>query len=244
MSDIWVVDLSHHNTVKSFSAAAADGLLGVVHKATEGDSYEDPTYKERESHARGAGLFWIPYHFMRPGDQSEHLKHFLAYAEPREGERIVFDYEDDRLNLDHLYSAMECVSRARPDLQQTLYSGHLIKEQLGDTFDPLLAKISLWIAQYTAAEAPSWPKGTWPAWSLWQYTDGNSGGSPRVVNGIIPPTDCNRFNGTLENCIRWLGPARVQTEGPEPVRMVVDVPVGVILEIHVTGSGAVTVTEE
>jgi lysozyme len=37
-----VVDLSHHNGVVDLSKAAASGSVGVIHKATEGLSYQDP----------------------------------------------------------------------------------------------------------------------------------------------------------------------------------------------------------
>jgi len=249
--DIWVVDLSHHNTVKSFTSAAADGLIGVIHKATEGASYKDPTYKGRESQARGAGLLWSSYHFMRPGNQRDHFKAYLNFAAPREGERVCLDYEDEKLSLSSLYDAMDYISEVRPDLQMTIYSGHLLKEQLGSKNDARLAKASLWIAQYTTAGSPSWPTATWPQWTLWQYTDGDNGGQPRNVAGIISPIDCNRFNGSRENCIAWLGPAgEVPKPTPEPepeeisvVRVSYEIPENTQLEITVKGEGTVTVIQ-
>ena len=38
-----VIDLSHHNTVTSFQDAKAAGILGVIHKATEGTIFVDAT---------------------------------------------------------------------------------------------------------------------------------------------------------------------------------------------------------
>jgi lysozyme len=249
MSEVWVVDLSHHNTVKSFTSAAADGLVGVIHKATEGSSYEDSTYKSRESAARGAGLLWSSYHFMRPGDQRQHFGHYLQYAEPREGERVCLDFEDSSLTLNDLYVAMDFLSETRPDVQLTIYSGNLLKELLGSKNDEQLAKASLWVAQYTSAASPSWPKGTWPVWSLWQYTDGRNGGTPRDVAGLTSPIDCNRFNGSREACESWLGPATTPEPAPEPepepevkvTKVSYEVPEGTKLEITVTGDGEVEI---
>jgi len=66
----------------------------------------------------------------------------------------------------------------------------LIKTQLGTTRNGwLAANTSLWLAQYTTG-LPSWPTGTWPNWSLWQYTDGGT------VPGFSRPLDCDRFNGS------------------------------------------------
>lgn len=39
-----VVDLSHHNRVEDFNAVKADGIVGVIHKATQGFRYTDPKY--------------------------------------------------------------------------------------------------------------------------------------------------------------------------------------------------------
>ena len=86
----------------------------------------------------------------------------------------------------NLCDAVGNLLQMRPDLQVTIYSGHLIKEQLGSTKNDYLAEnTSLWIAQYTTAAAPSWPTATWPLWSLWQYTD------KATVDGITKPVDGN-----------------------------------------------------
>ena len=180
MTDIWVVDLSHWNTVKSFSSAAADGLIGVIHKATEGASNTDDTYKSRESQARGAGLLWSST-ISCALEIRETISNGILIAEPREGERVCLDYEDNNLSLSSLYDAMDYIWEVRPDLQISIYSGHLLKEQLGSKYDAKLAKASLWVAQYTTAAAPSWPTATWPdGWTLWQYTDGTQWRFPTI----------------------------------------------------------------
>jgi lysozyme len=85
-----------------------------------------------------------------------------------------------------------------------LYSGHLIKEQLGNvlTPDPVLSQCFLWIAQYS--QVPANIPRTWPTWTLWQYTDGNAGPQPHSVPGI---GDCDRdkFNGSLGNLKKLWG---------------------------------------
>ena len=58
-----VIDLSHFNNVTDFNAVKADGIVGVIHKATEGHGYTDPTYLSRRSQALAAGLWWGAYHF-------------------------------------------------------------------------------------------------------------------------------------------------------------------------------------
>ena len=61
-----------------------------------------------------------------------------------------------------------CSTTAR--LQVTVYSGHLLKEQLNGTKNELLAEhTDLWLAQYTAG-TPTWSQGTYPKWTMWQYS--------------------------------------------------------------------------
>ena len=38
-----VIDLSHHNATVDLQAAKGDGILGVIHKATQGLTFQDPT---------------------------------------------------------------------------------------------------------------------------------------------------------------------------------------------------------
>ena len=68
-----VIDLSSHNAVSDFRLVRASSILGVIHKASEGDFYADPLCAERRSQAEAAGLLWGTYHFGKgdflPGAQ-------------------------------------------------------------------------------------------------------------------------------------------------------------------------------
>jgi lysozyme len=78
-----------------------------------------------------------------------------------------------------------------------LYSGHLIKEQLGGVIppDPLLSNGFLWIAQYNGPKPLNIPP-PFKTWTFWQYTDGVHGPEPHRVNGV-GVCDRNQFNGSL-----------------------------------------------
>ena len=39
-----VIDLSHHNGKVDFAKAKADGIVGAIHKATEGLTFADRKY--------------------------------------------------------------------------------------------------------------------------------------------------------------------------------------------------------
>lgn len=214
-NDLVVVDLSHHNATPDFVTAKNAGLIGVIHKATEGTSYKDSKYESRKAAAQAAGVAFCSYHFLKSGYVEQQMDFYLDTVKPVPGERVVIDYEDAKVVLSDLRTAIKRIRARDPSLQITVYSGHTIKDQLGSAYDELLASTSLWIAQYTSAAAPSWPKGTWKTWTLWQYSDGSAGGSPKNLNGIAAPHDCNAFNGSRENCLKWMLPAGAAPQ-PEP----------------------------
>ena len=53
-----VIDLSHHNNNVDFAKVVAAGVLGVIHKATQGTTTVDPLYAQRRGEALAAGLLW------------------------------------------------------------------------------------------------------------------------------------------------------------------------------------------
>jgi lysozyme len=229
-----VVDLSHHNPTPDWAKLKAGGVVGVILKATEGTTYVDPDYASRRHDAEViGGLCVASYHFMRPGSMKAQLDHFLGIVQPAKGERVVLDHEDDRVSLGELEQAVSILLADSRDLQVCVYSGHLIKEQLGSKHSSTLADTSLWIAQYTAASAPSWPTGTWPTWSLWQWTDSET------VPGISAPVDGNRWNGSPDNLVKWFGPAAEPAPAPPPgpqietVEVVIRIPAGLPYRVTV-----------
>ena len=236
-NDLVVLDISHWQPAPDWAALKAAGIVGVILKATEGQSYVDKTFRGRYDAALAAGLAVSSYHFMRPGSIVGQMNHYLNTLKPRDGERVCLDHEDPGVSLADLEAAVEYLETDSRNLQIAIYSGHVIKEQLGGDHSDILAGTSLWIAQYTLNAAPGWPKGTWPVWSLWQYTDKAS------VPGISGNVDGNRFNGSREQCLAWFGPSQGVMPEPEPepqpetqvVTMSLDVPDGV--EVHVVING-------
>jgi len=203
------------------------GIRGVILKATEGDSYIDPTFRERYEAALEEGFPVCGYHFLRPGNMQTQMSHFVETVQPINGERLVLDHEDPGVSLSDLKDAVQALIDFNPSLQITIYSGYVIKEQIGqDEYDPWLSgNTSLWLAHYTTGE-PTWPRGTWAEWSLWQYTDQGT------VDGY-GPLDLNRFNGSDREFVRWMTPVSMfrPVEEPnvvvlsiasdEPVRMII-----------------------
>jgi lysozyme len=244
-----VIDLSHHNQPDpSWSTIKSAGVVGVILKATQGVSYVDDTYVARWHEALSAGLCVSSYHFLETGNIKDQMEHFLDTVDPLTGERVCIDYEDYNgqcPTIGELCDAVAYLWELRPDLQITIYSGHSIKAALGENLRyDALDNTSLWIAQYTSASSPTWPKQQWKTWSLWQWTDGET------VPGISAPVDGNKWNGSTEALVKWMSPAGSTPQpAPEPVpdeipEVLLDVTVSmsqpVMLRLIVNGEEVVT----
>ncbi|HLG12986.1 MAG TPA: glycoside hydrolase family 25 protein [Blastocatellia bacterium] len=201
-----IIDISHHNANPDFQQAAAAGIVGVIHKATQGTTFKDSAYTTNRQKALDAGVLWGAYHFGIGGDGSAQADFFLSTATPGPDTLLVLDYEPNpsatTMSLDQ---ARQFVTQVNNTIGRFpgLYSGSLIKEQLGSNHDAVLAQCFFWLAQYgTNAVVPA----NWPTWTLWQYTDGSVGPEPHSVPGI-GNCDRDKFNGDLDGLKRLWGVA-------------------------------------
>lgn len=191
-----VIDLSHWNTVTSFEELKNDGIMGVIHKATEGLDYVDPDYLARRSLAQGAGLMWGSYHFGMAGDGAEQAKFFLSTVQPGPQDLLALDLEENPAGSSMtLQEAEAFVSQVQSATGRWpgVYSGGYIKGTLGNPTSTVLANCWLWLAQWE--QVPVVPA-AWEFWTLWQYTDGQLGSGPYSVAGI-GTCDRDKFNGPL-----------------------------------------------
>ena len=75
-----VIDLSHYQTVTDINAIKNAGVIGVIHKASQGTRYIDPYYASRRREFEAAGLAWASYHFLMPDHAEEQMAHYLSAA--------------------------------------------------------------------------------------------------------------------------------------------------------------------
>jgi lysozyme len=95
-----LVDISHHNDITiNWVKAAAAGVQGVVHKATEGSSVVDDKHDARRAAAAKAHFPFGAYGFASPDgpeDGVREAKWFLDHAKPKPGDLIPWnDFEDE-----------------------------------------------------------------------------------------------------------------------------------------------------
>jgi lysozyme len=232
------IDISHWQGFPDFEAVAAAGVVACIMKATEGTSYIDPNRADNFIAATEAGIACCTYHWIKPGNASEQIQFYLSVVDPVSGERMVIDYEADGCMLGDLKEAVAVLKADPRGLQVTVYSGHLLKEQLNGNHDAFLAEnTDLWLAQYTSGE-PSWPTGTYEHWTLWQYSESGR------VDGIDDSyVDLNRFDGSDDELVKWISPAG-RILPPRPPRPIESVDAAISatkgVDVNVNGNGVRT----
>jgi lysozyme len=195
-----VLDLSHHNDGPNggpidFKAIADFGILGVILKASQGTGMVDATYATRKQAAVAAGLLVGAYHFATNDDVDAQVKHFLDAAQPDDSTLMALDHEPNNGNQLDLDGCQAFLESARDQLGRklVLYSGNLIKEQLGDKPSDFFGSHRLWLAQY--GPVPKVPA-AWDSVWLWQFSDGVVNSQGIKVPGISGQVDMNSWDGT------------------------------------------------
>ena len=182
-----IVDLSHFDKVVDLDAVKRFGILGIIHKATEGPGMIDKTYAERRQPALAHGLLYGAYHFLRPGDPVAQADHFLDVAlkgvpsAQADDLLLALDHEDPKVPLDNAKKFLQRVLD-KAQRRAVLYSGFLIKKQLGKDIDPFLAQHRLWLSHFSSrpVSPPNWPN----PWII-QFTGDGQGPGPHQVPGIV-----------------------------------------------------------
>lgn len=199
-----VIDISHHNANIDFTKLKTAGILGVIHKATQGSTDSDPTYLAHRAAALQAGLLWGAYHFGTDSDGVQQAINFLKVVGDPAGTLLALDFESNptgpSMSLEEARAFITQIKTAT-GRYPGFYSGHDIKDALGSSTDSVLANCWFWLAQY--GPTPVVPQ-NWKTWTLWQYTDGALGPDPTEIPGL-GRYDRDLFNGSAEQLRAFWG---------------------------------------
>jgi len=199
-----VIDISHHNGNVDFGKLKQAGIVGVIHKATQGSTDGDPTYNSHRDAAKAAGLLWGAYHFGTDSDGVKQAINFLNVVGDASGTLVALDFESNptgsTMSLEEaraFVTQIQSVTGRFPGF----YSGHDIKQALGSGTDSVLGSCWFWLAQYgPTAVVPQ----NWKTWTLWQYTDGALGPDPTDIPGV-GRFDRDLFNGSEDQLRTFWG---------------------------------------
>src|SRR4029453_5269159 len=163
-----VIDLSRSVTVTNFGQVRQSGILGVIHKASEGGDYADTACAGRRSQAEAAGLLWGAYHFgtgQMWGEPQGAV--FLSVAKPGPRTLLALDLEANENNpsnsmrLDQAEAFVQVVAQATGRLpvvyvHPTWANGGPLPNSglsLGAVITPasIVARCGLWVADHHAS---------------------------------------------------------------------------------------------
>jgi lysozyme len=223
-----VIDISHNVTVSDFtSVRRRSNILGVIHKATEGGDWVDPSYRVRRPQAEAAGLLWGAYHFgTRQYPGARQAAAFLAATQPGPATLMALDFEPNdgnprnTMTLAQAEAFVQAIEQAtgrlplvytHPSWADGVPSGRgKVRLTAPISSSSILARCDLWLADYR--EEPQLPS-AWAAkgWRLWQYAgneteaDAAYGSEPKAVAGVSH-CDRNLFAGDAPALYRfWKG---------------------------------------
>ena len=226
MATVPGIDVSYWDAGIDWPKVRATGQRFVFVKATEGNTYQDPTYDDNWFGAKSAGLLRGAYHFFHCNiDPKKQADNFINYVKSfnDNGELApVLDLEThDNVKKEKIIPAVKTyldLIEAAFGKKPIIYSGYFfLQDYLSEAGGgpPMWAKdYPLWIAQYpnqyTPGMSPLLPRG-WFKWTIWQYSEKG------VVNGINADVDLDLFNGTLEELYKFAGATPVvenASDGP------------------------------
>lgn len=224
MATVPGIDVSYWNAGIDWPKVRATGQRFMFSKASEGDSYADPTFDDNWRGAKSAGLLRGAYHFFRCNvDPKKQATKFIDYVKSMNDDGELPPVLD--LETHDGQSKARIIERSKTwlDLVEAafgkkpiIYSGqYFLQDYLSEAGGgpPVWAKdYPLWLAQYPNQYIPGMqpflPRG-WFKWTFWQYSDRGR------LNGINANVDLNIYNGSLEELYSLGGAVPVSTSTPK-----------------------------
>lgn len=214
MSTVPGIDVSYWDSGIDWPKARATGQRFVIVKATEGETYTDPTFDDNWLGAKPAGLLRGAYCFFHPNlDPKKQADRFISVVKAMNDNGELAHALD--LEVTDGVSKDKIIARAKIWLDAVeqafgrkpfIYSGVSFLQanfsELGGGPPAWAKDYPLWLAwypnQYTPGMTPLMPRG-WFNWTIWQYGDKGE------VNGINAKVDLDVFNGTLDDLYKFAG---------------------------------------
>jgi lysozyme len=196
-----IIDIYYANDVEPADAAAL-GVVGIIHKASEALDFRDPKYRDRRDAAQDLGLLWGAYHLSSGQDPAGQVGRFLDAIETVDDTTLLaLDWETSAhhgtASKQQTHAFIE-EFHAQTGRYPVVYGGHTVRDACENGRDEILAQCPLWYVRYRTTPL-GLPTNTWPTYALWQYSNGRP-----EDDEITPPTyalggaDWNRFDGSVE----------------------------------------------
>jgi lysozyme len=197
------IDVSAYQNPVNWATVANSGIYYAFAKATEGETFVDPSFATNWATMRSAGIIRGAYHFFRPGkDPRTQANNFLKALTPTlDGSDLppVLDLEVlDNLTpgvvLDRANQWLKIIESAT-GRKPIIYTFPVFwEERLGNPTQ--LANYPLWVANF-GTQDPYVPS-AWKDWAFHQFSESGT------VAGIASNVDLNQFNGNHDDLQKLL----------------------------------------
>lgn len=147
----------------------------VVVKATEGATYQDPSYASHVAQVRASGKLLCHYHFAHPdhgNSPASEVANFLSHADLRPGDCVALDFEVRPGTASWAVAWLQAVAKQTKASPWFYSYPSLLSEVVAGASSSQRSSLSsypLWLASYTV-KAPSPNVYGWANLSAWQYT--------------------------------------------------------------------------
>jgi lysozyme len=216
-------DLSHNNPLPAstyagdlplFQQAMRGGWIALMHKLSQGASFQDPVAIGRLKMAAQAGLLIGGYHFMTADPISSQVANFMQVAGQIEAAIgsasfvLALDNEPGSSNpATGMSTPTAQTDAAAAEFVTAVYHatgawplvyGGRYNFFSSATCGNLLA-CPLWLAEY--GTDPVCPTG-WINWIFHQYSDGQQSPNPVTIPGV-GAVDQSEYAGSVEELVTW-----------------------------------------
>jgi len=182
-----ILDCYHDNTIGSFADAKANGLVGIIHKASQGLLFVDDKYATRKDDARALDLLWGAYHFGESGNPIGQARHFLSVVGTDKDVLLCLDLEPEpsgkSMGLADAEEFVKYIYNVTGHYPVIYTAKYYMDRIINSSTTTILSSCPLWVASYVDSVNPTIPT-QWLTWTLWQYTNGSNGPVPHSLPGL------------------------------------------------------------
>jgi len=195
------IDISHWQGTINWNSVYADGYRFAFCKATEGITYDDPTFSTNMNGGTNAGVIMGAYHFAHPDSNSatSEAAHFVSIINEYMTDgylRPVLDLEDGytlgRTALTDWVITFMSYVETQTGIEPLIYCN---LNYASNYLDSRATAYDLWIARLGVSSPET---GVWDDWTVWQYS------WTGTVSGISGDVDLDYYNGDLSSLMTSL----------------------------------------
>jgi GH25 family lysozyme M1 (1,4-beta-N-acetylmuramidase) len=219
--DVKGIDVSHWQGTINWTSVKNAGYSFAFMKATQGNTYNDPTFATNLTGATSKGIYVGPYHFCdlntdttNSQDPVNEANHFLAIIKPYYQTGMYLPPVADVEGFPSFGSTAEAKAFTSAWVQtfsDTIYDSigmrpiiYTSKSKATSYYtNAVAATHELWLAWWKGTGVTSPPVASdtsaWGIWQFWQWSDGaDSVAQSQPVSGISGNVDRDVFFGTLD----------------------------------------------